>query len=335
MTVRTQATRAAERLAATARHLVGSSASSQNEIPVLADENGILTVVVIGAGLMGAGIAQVSAQYGYKVILVDVTDAALENGRRIIQKSVSSLLKLHPDTQPPAASVLANITFTTDTLAAAKEADLIIEAIIENLKIKQELFAKMDAVAKESCLFTSNTSSLSIADIAKKVSDARKSRFGGLHFFNPVPVMKLVEVIRIPETSEASYNALMAYCKRTEKAAVTCKDTPGFIVNRLLIPFAKEALAMLDRGDASMEDIDTAMRLGASHPIGPFRLMDFLGVDILKYITDGWRELYQEKNDELGYEIAPSTFKRSDTLDQMFKEGKLGRKAGEGFYKYK
>ncbi|MCL4126942.1 UNVERIFIED_CONTAM: hypothetical protein GTU68_041385, partial [Idotea baltica] len=178
-------------------------------------------------------------------------------------------------------------------------------------------------IAPEHTIFASNTSSLSIAKIAKKAS--RKDRFGGLHFFNPVPVMKLLEVIRIPETSQATFDAMTAWGKAMGKVTVSCKDTPGFIVNRLLIPYSNEAMHMLDRGDATAKDIDTAMKLGAGYPMGPFELGDYVGLDTSLRIIEGWAKDYPENE----------TYRVPPTLRKMVSEGKLGVKSGEGFYKYK
>jgi len=224
------------------------------------------------AVLLGAGIAQVAAQNGFKVVLCDVTQQALDNGQKIISKSLARIAK-HKFPESPeeqqrfSAGVLANLTSTTDPVAAVSNADLVVEAIIENIKIKQDLFALLDKNAKPSCLFATNTSSLSVTEIAASSSAERKKQFGGLHFFNPVPQMKLVEVIQTVDTSSETHDALLAFSKNLRKKPVTCKDTPGFIVNRLLMPYMRQALEMMERGDASAEDIDTAMKLGAGYPI--------------------------------------------------------------------
>lgn len=212
---------------------------------------------------------------------------------------------------------------TSDSVdKGAEKAELIIEAIIENLKIKHTLFKHLDEISPPETLFTSNTSSLQIADIAEPVS--RKDKFGGLHFFNPVPMMKLLEVIKTGDTSDATYQTLLAYGKSIGKVTVECKDTPGFIVNRLLVPQLAGAVEMYERGDASIKDIDTAMKLGAGYPMGPFELTDYVGLDTTKFILDGWAEKYPNE----------PAFKKSKILDKYVAEGKLGRKSGEGFYKY-
>jgi len=219
-------------------------------------------------------------------------------------------------------STLSRLSVTTDAEKAAATSDLVVEAIVEKLAIKQKLFTALDAAAPAHTIFASNTSSLPIADIAEPTS--RKDRFAGLHFFNPVPVMKLLEVIRIPETSDETYNKVMEWGKSVGKTTVTCKDTPGFIVNRLLVPYMMEAARLLERGDASARDIDTAMKLGAGYPMGPFELMDYVGLDTSKFIIEGWAQKYPEN----------PLFAEVPTLNRLVAEGRLGIKSGEGFYKY-
>jgi len=214
------------------------------------------------------------------------------------------------------------INFMTEKEKSVQSADLVVEAIIENLKLKQELFAALDAAAPEKTIFASNTSSIPINEIALPTN--RKDRFGGLHFFSPVPMMKLLEVIRISETTDATYQAMDAWGKSIGKVTVSCKDTPGFIVNRLLIPYTMEAVRMVERGDASPKDIDTAMKLGAGYPMGPFELADAVGVDVGLFIAEGWEKRFP--NDAL--------FKVPEITRKLVKEGKLGRKSGEGWYKY-
>uniref|UniRef100_A0A1I8IMN5 3-hydroxyacyl-CoA dehydrogenase n=1 Tax=Macrostomum lignano TaxID=282301 RepID=A0A1I8IMN5_9PLAT len=201
---------------------------------------------------------------------------------------------------------------------AAKSADLVVEAVVENLELKRSLYRQLDSTAPAGCLFASNTSSLGIAELAE-AADIRR-----LHFFNPVPVMRLVEVVRTPDITEAAFNQLLEFSRSLGKSAVPCKDTPGFIVNRLLVPYLTEAVRMLERGDATAEDIDTAMRLGAGHPMGPIELADYVGLDTTKFIMDGWHAKFP--NVEL--------FKPSDMLNKLVEEGRLGRKTGQGFYKW-
>ncbi|ORY33401.1 3-hydroxyacyl-CoA dehydrogenase [Naematelia encephala] len=308
---------ASSRLATLHRHLSTSSSSG-----------GIERMTVFGAGLMGAGIAQVGAQNGLKVILSDVTDQALQNGLQIITKSLGRVAKKKApdDIEGFTREIMANIETTTDSAKAVEEADLVVEAIIESLKVKRDLFGFLDTKAKEKCIFATNTSSLSVTEIAESCGQSRQANFAGLHFFNPVPAMKLVEIIRTPHTSDSTYEALRAVTTRMGKAPVTCKDTPGFIVNRLLVPYMLEAIRMIERGDATPEDIDQAMELGAGYPMGPFKLLDFVGLDTTAYISSGWREKAAQG------QISEELVRPIPILDEMVKQGRLGRKSGKGFY---
>jgi len=293
----------------------------------VANRASINSVCVIGSGLMGSGIAQVAAQAGQQVIVVDVNEEVLNKAQSAIKGSLQRVAKkMFKDDSVAAAdfvnSTLSRLSVTTDAEKAAATSDLVVEAIVEKLAIKQKLFTALDAAAPAHTIFASNTSSLPIADIAEPTS--RKDRFAGLHFFNPVPVMKLLEVIRIPETSDETYNKVMEWGKSVGKTTVTCKDTPGFIVNRLLVPYMMEAARLLERGDASARDIDTAMKLGAGYPMGPFELMDYVGLDTSKFIIEGWAQKYPEN----------PLFAEVPTLNRLVAEGRLGIKSGEGFYKY-
>jgi 3-hydroxyacyl-CoA dehydrogenase len=283
--------------------------------------------IVIGGGLMGAGIAQVGAQTGHKVTLVDISPQVLEaSSKRMVDSVTRVAKKQFKDDAEGAAkfkdSVLSNISTATTADKALETADLVVEAVVENMGLKQKLFREYDALAPAKTIFASNTSSLPISEIAAATN--RLDRFGGLHFFNPVPVMKLLEVIRIPETSDETFNAMVAWGKAMKKETVDCKDTPGFIVNRLLVPYLMEAIRMVERGDASVKDVDTAMKLGAGHPMGPFELADYVGLDTNKFIMDGWSERYPDE----------TLFRTSELLNKMVAENKLGRKSGEGFHKY-
>ncbi|KAH1170275.1 hydroxyacyl-coenzyme A dehydrogenase, mitochondrial [Mauremys mutica] len=285
-------------------------------------------VTVIGGGLMGAGIAQVAAATGHTVVLVDQTDEILKNSRKGIEDSLKRMTKKMFADKPEAAAqfiekTLKNLTVSTDPVAVVHSTDLVIEAIVENLQVKNDLFKRLDKFAPENTIFASNTSSLQITDIAN--STTRQDRFGGLHFFNPVPLMKLVEVIKTPMTSQKTFESLMEFTKTLGKNPISCKDTPGFVVNRLLVPYLMEAVRLYERGDASKEDIDVAMKLGAGYPMGPFELLDYVGLDTSKYIIDGWYLL--EPNNPL---FAPSPL-----LNKLVEERKMGKKTGEGFYKYK
>ncbi|CAN7993029.1 unnamed protein product [Ixodes hexagonus] len=284
-------------------------------------------VAVIGGGSMGAGIAQVASQTGHQVVLVDVSKDVLEKSKGRIEESLKRVAKKQFADDKKAAEefvqkAMSGISLSTSPEEAVKNVDLVVEAIVENLEVKQKLFAFLDKAAGPSTIFSSNTSSLPIAEIASSTS--RKDRFGGLHFFNPVPVMKLLEVVRIPETSDDTFDKMKEWGAALGKTTVSCKDTPGFIVNRLLIPTMMEAVRMLERGDASARDIDTSMKLGAGHPMGPFELSDYVGLDVTKFIIDGWHKRFPDN----------PLFKPSPLLDRLVQEGKLGVKTGEGFYKH-
>jgi len=276
---------------------------------------------------MGSGIAQVAAATGHNVVMVDQSADILSKSQAAIQKSLGRVAKkkFADDTEKQTSfvtDVMSRIQVNTDAVAASKSSDLVVEAIVENLDVKRKLFSALDASCPESTIFASNTSSLPIKDIAEATK--RPDRFGGLHFFNPVPVMKLVEVIRIPETSNQTFDSLVALGKAMGKTTVDCKDTAGFIVNRLLVPYMMEAVRMLERGDASAADIDTAMKLGAGYPMGPIQLADYVGLDTCKFIMDGWSAKYPDVE----------LFRQSELLNKLVAEGKHGIKAGEGFYKY-
>lgn len=277
---------------------------------------------------MGAGIAQVAAQTGHEIIVVDTSEDVLNKSHAYISKSLARVAKKKHGADSNDATEFVNNTLSrihmqTDLEEAVKNTDLVIEAIVENMDIKQEIFSRIDKVAPAETIFASNTSSLSIAKIAEATQ--RRDRFGGLHFFNPVPVMKLIEVVRINETSDATFEALLHFATTMGKTPVKCKDTPGFIVNRLLVPYMMEAVRLLERGDATPRDIDTAMKLGAGHPMGPFELADYIGLDVLKFVMQGWHTDFPDQ----------PLFNPSPLVDKLVAEGKLGTKAGEGFYSYK
>jgi len=287
----------------------------------------IQEVVIIGGGLMGAGIAQVAAQTGHKTTLVDLSQAVLDKSNARISESIKRVAKKKFKDDEAGGnsfvdSSLSNMNVATSPNDALTSADLVVEAVVENMGLKQKLFAEYDQIAPAKTIFASNTSSLPISEIAS--TSSRADRFGGLHFFNPVPVMKLLEVVRIPQTSDETYDAMVAWGKAMGKVTVECKDTPGFIVNRLLVPYILEAVRMVERGDASVKDVDTAMKLGAGYPMGPFELADYVGLDTNKFIITGWSERFPEE----------PLFRASELLNKLNAEGKLGRKSGEGFYKY-
>jgi len=283
---------------------------------------GISEVVVVGGGLMGTGIAQVAAQASQKVALVDLDEAVLAKAKARVGASVARVAKKKFKDSPAegeefALKTLGQITFTAAAEEALGSADLVIEAVTENLDLKRKLFSNWDAVCPEKTILATNTSFLKVTDCVQDVS--RQDRCGGLHFFNPVPVMKLLEVVRTEFTSDETFNAMSAWGKSLGKHCVTCKDSPGFIVNRLLGPYMAECIAMVERGDATYQDVDAAVKLGLGYPMGPFELLDYTGIDLHKYIND---------NPNLPF-AAPSKL-----IDQLVAEGKLGMKTGEGFYKY-
>jgi 3-hydroxyacyl-CoA dehydrogenase len=288
---------------------------------------GIKHVTIIGAGLMGSGIAQVSASANYKVSLVDQKEEFLKKSEQAIEKSLQRIAKKKfPDNVKGEKAFIGEVTgrikLYTSVDEAIQNTDLVIEAIVENLETKKSLFAKLDEKAPKNAILVSNTSSLPLGEIDKCLK--RHEKFGGLHFFSPVPMMQLVEVVSLDGTSKETTQALTQFATTIGKTPVQCKDTPGFIVNRLLVPYLMEALRMAERGDASYKDIDTAMKLGAGYPMGPFELADFVGLDVNKFIIDGWHSRFPDN----------PLFAPSPKLNQLVKEGKLGRKTGEGFYKY-
>jgi len=290
---------------------------------------GVKKVTVLGGGTMGAGIAQVTAASGhYSVTVLDLNPDVLQKSRAGIEKSVRRMaLKKHQSDAALAdkdvEQVMSKVEFTTNMADAADNTDLVIEAIVENMDVKKKVWADWDKAAKPTAIFASNTSSLSISEMATATS--RPELFGGLHFFSPVPMMKLVEVINGAGTSEATGKILTDFTTSIHKVPVTCKDTPGFIVNRLLVPYMMEACRLLERDVASAKDIDTAMKLGAGHPMGPFQLADAVGNDVLKFIIDGWHK--ENPDVEL--------FKPSKALNELVDAGKLGIKTGEGWFNYK
>uniref|UniRef100_A0A7N8WK07 Hydroxyacyl-CoA dehydrogenase n=1 Tax=Mastacembelus armatus TaxID=205130 RepID=A0A7N8WK07_9TELE len=275
----------------------------------------IKNVTIIGGGLMGAGIAQVAASTGHSVTLVDTSDDILKKSVKGIEGSVKRVVKKKFADKPEAGEeliqkVLQNVSTSTDAGLAVRGSDLVVEAIVENLKIKQDLFATLDKLAPAHTIFASNTSSLSVSDIASSTS--RLDRFGGLHFFNPVPMMKLVEVIGTSATSQETFDSLMSFSKVLGKTPVSCK------VRFTIIIVAVSC-------HASKEDIDIAMKLGAGYPMGPFELSDYVGLDTIKFIMDGWSAMDPDN----------PLFAQSELLNKLVAEGKYGKKTGEGFYKYK
>jgi 3-hydroxybutyryl-CoA dehydrogenase len=277
-------------------------------------------VGVIGAGTMGNGIAQACAVAGVEVVMVDVAQAAVDRGLATIGGSLERLQKKDKITADARAAAQARIRGTTD-YAALGEANLIVEAATENLDLKLRILKQVDALAVADSLLASNTSSISITALAAAVS--RPERFLGMHFFNPVPMMALVELIRGLQTSEATLAAVRAFVQRIGKTPIVVKNSPGFVVNRILCPMINEAIFALQEGLASAEDIDNGMRLGCNHPIGPLALADMIGLDVLLAVMNVF---YADFNDPK-YRPAP-------LLKEMVAAGYLGRKTRRGFYRY-
>jgi len=284
----------------------------------------IKNLTIVGAGQMGAGIAQVGAVTGHQVVLNDISEKTLARAQSGIEKSLKRMTKKMSaeDADAFMTNTLSNLSMTTDLAASVSNCDLMVEAVIEDLKLKQKLFVEMENNAPAHAILSTNTSSLPITEICVNMQD--KSRFGGLHFFNPVPVMKLLEVIKCEETSQENFEKMVAWGATMKKTTVRCIDTPGFIVNRLLIPYMMEAVRLFERGHADMRDIDTAMKLGAGLPMGPFELLDYVGLDTAKFVAEGWSQTYPDE----------PLFRPSPTIAALVADGKLGRKTGEGFYKY-
>jgi 3-hydroxybutyryl-CoA dehydrogenase len=277
-------------------------------------------VGVVGCGLMGAGIAEVCAKSGYRVIVREVSRELLDAGMKRLNGSLDRAVakgKLSPEDRDAAQG---RIVGTTD-FNAFSECDLIIEAVVENLDLKRKIFAELDAVAPPAAILASNTSSLAITDMA--AATKRPDRVLGLHFMQPVPVMPLLEMVRTVLTSEETFQAARAFGENLGKTIVVSKDTPGFIVNLLLIPYLLQAIAELEKGVATKEDFDTAIRLGLNHPMGPFTLLDFVGLDTTLFIADA---VFDETKDP--------RFAAPPLLRRMVSAGWLGRKSGRGFYDY-
>jgi 3-hydroxybutyryl-CoA dehydrogenase len=280
----------------------------------------IQKVGVVGCGLMGSGIAQVCAQAGFTTVVRDVSPEIVDKGLKGIEKNLARLVEKGTLTEAQKTDIRGRMTGTT-ALEDLKDCDLVVEAIIEQLPAKRELFAKLDSMCPPRAIFASNTSSLTITEIS--TATKRPDRFVGLHFFNPVPVMKLVEVVRTIATDEKVYEEMVAFGAKLGKTAVRAHDSTGFIVNRLLVPYLLDSIRALEEGVGSIEDIDNSMKLGCGHPMGPLTLLDFVGLDTTYYIANIMFEEFREKR-----------FASPPLLKRMVLAGWNGRKAGRGFYDY-
>ena len=281
----------------------------------------IKKIGVVGFGQMGAGIAQVSAQAGYEVVCNEVTDDLIERSFGKINKLLDRAIEKGKIDSAAKEKTLGLIKTTTE-LGGMAECDIVIEAVTEDAAIKRETFEELERICPPETIFASNTSSLPIGDLA--VVTKRRDKFIGLHFFNPVPVMKLVEVVRTIDTSDETFNAAFEFAKSVGKTPVTAKDSPGFIANVLLVPYLLDAIRQYENGLATKEDIDNAMMFGCGHPMGPLTLTDFIGLDTILYIADIMFEEFKDSH----YAAPP-------LLRRMVNSGYLGKKAGRGFYDYR
>ncbi len=277
-------------------------------------------VGVVGCGLMGSGIAQIAAQAGCDVVVREVDQAQCDKGQGKIDKFLGKAVEKGKLSQEDKDAVMGRISFTTE-LSGFAACDLVVEAIIENLEIKRELFAALDTICPAHTIFATNTSSLAVGDMASATN--RGQNFVGLHFFNPVPLMKLVEVVRTLETSADVFDAACAFGEKVGKVVVRAKDSPGFVVNLLLVPYLLDSIRALEAGVATAEDIDAGMKLGCGHPMGPLQLLDFVGLDTTLYIAD----IMFHEFKEFRYSAPPM-------LRRLVASGRNGMKSGRGFYDY-
>ena len=277
-------------------------------------------IVVVGGGTMGLDIAHTFARSGHAVVVREISDELAEKSHSRLVAALDKLVARGKMDEAKRAKILGNMTFTTD-LAAAADADLVLEAIVENLDVKKSLFQELDGICKADTIFATNTSSISITAIA--AATKRPEKVLGMHFFNPAPAMKLVEVIRGARTNDETFQAVYGCAKEIGKNPVEVGEAPGFVVNRILFPMINEAIIVLENGIASKEDIDTAMMYGANHKMGPLALADLVGLDICLAIME---TIFTETGD--------SKYRPALTMKKMVRAGLLGQKTGEGFYKY-
>lgn len=282
--------------------------------------NEIRKVGVLGAGLMGSGIAEICAKAGFEVVVREPTDELLAKGRKRVTQSLSKAKERGKLREEDESAILSRLRFSS-LLEEFSAVDLVIEAIVESLEAKREVFKALDERCAPHAIFCSNTSSLTIAEMA--AATARPDRFAGLHFFNPVPVMKLVEVVKAIGTSDETIARVTAFARSLGKEPIAARDNSGFVVNRLLVPFLLDAIRAHEQGVGSLEDIDTGMRLGCAHPMGPFELLDYVGLDTAYAIAEIMFLEYRE-----------ARFAPPPLLKRMVLAGRFGRKTGRGFFEY-